>query len=89
LCEAPNLTCNCSQPPWEVLIMRLVYLALVGVVFAPAASFAAKQSCDEQMIIKRCEALLPPLRPDLQPPCRCICQNVRRCERGTGQQDAL
>jgi hypothetical protein len=82
LCAAPNLPCNCSQPRWEVLTMRVVHLALVGVFLAPAASFAAKQSCDEQLIIKRCEALLPPLRPDLQPPCRCICQNVRSCERG-------
>jgi hypothetical protein len=62
--------------------MRLVYLALVGVLLVTTVSFAAEQSCDEQMIIKRCEAILPPLRPNVQPPCRCICQNVRSCERG-------
>jgi len=62
--------------------MRLVYLSLVGVLLVTTASFAAQQGCDEQMIIKRCEAILPPLRPNLQPPCRCICQNVRSCERG-------
>jgi hypothetical protein len=61
--------------------MRLVYLALVGVLLVTTVSFAAEQSCDEQMIIKRCEAILPPLRPNVQPPCRCICQNVRSCER--------
>jgi len=49
--------------------MRLVYLALVGVLLVTTVSFAAQQTCDEQMIIKRCEAILPPLRPNLQPPC--------------------
>jgi hypothetical protein len=53
--------------------MRLVYLALVGVLLVTTVSFAAQQTCDEQMIIKRCEAILP---------CRCICQDVRSCERG-------
>jgi hypothetical protein len=36
--------------------MRLVYLALVGVLLVTTVSFAAQQTCDEQMIIKRCEA---------------------------------
>jgi hypothetical protein len=66
----------------EVLAMRLVYLALVGVLLGTTASLAAQQGCDEPMSIKRCEAILPPLRPNLQPPCRCICQNVTSCERG-------
>src|SRR5205814_4340477 len=52
------------------------------------ASLAAQQSCDEQMSIKRCEASLPPLRPNLQPP-RCTrCQSRATSRRG-GQSAAL
>jgi len=62
--------------------MRLVHFALMEMLLVTTASLVAQQSCDEQMSIKRCEAILPPLRPNLQPPCRCICQNVTSCERG-------
>ena len=62
--------------------MRLVHFALMEMLLVTTASLAAQQSCDEQVSIKRCEAILPPLRPNLQPPCRCICQNVTSCERG-------
>jgi hypothetical protein len=63
--------------------VRLLHFALLETLLVTTASLAAQQSCDEQMSIKRCEAILSPLRPHLQPPCRCICQNVTSCERGS------